>query len=71
MVPKAGSINNLKLVEEEIREPGEEEVQIEVKSIGFNFADIFAMFGLYGATPEGSFVPGLEFPVLSARSVKM
>jgi NADPH:quinone reductase-like Zn-dependent oxidoreductase len=61
MVPKAGSINNLKLVEEEIREPGKEEVQIEVKSIGFNFADIFAMFGLYGATPEGSFVPGLEF----------
>lgn len=61
MVPKAGSINNLKLVEEEIQEPAEEEVQIEVKSIGFNFADIFAMFGLYGATPEGSFVPGLEF----------
>jgi alcohol dehydrogenase len=61
MVPKAGSINNLKLVEEPIDEPSEHEVQIEVKAIGFNFADIFAMFGLYGATPEGSFIPGLEF----------
>lgn len=61
MLPKAGSINNLKLVEEAIDDPVLNEVQIEVKSIGFNFADIFAMFGLYGATPEGSFIPGLEF----------
>jgi alcohol dehydrogenase len=61
MVPKAGSIDRLKLVEEEIHDPESNEVQIEVKSIGFNFADIFAMFGLYGATPKGSFIPGLEF----------
>ena len=61
MLPKAGSIANLKLIEEPITDPEPEEVQIEVKSIGFNFADIFAMFGLYGATPEGSFIPGLEF----------
>lgn len=61
MVPKAGSIKNLKLVEESLSEPTPNEVQVEVKSIGFNFADIFAMFGLYGATPEGSFIPGLEF----------
>lgn len=61
MIPKAGSIDNLKLVEEPISDPGANEVQIEVKAIGFNFADIFAMFGLYGATPKGSFIPGLEF----------
>jgi NADPH:quinone reductase-like Zn-dependent oxidoreductase len=61
MIPKAGSIDNLKLVEEPINDPEENEVQIEVKAIGFNFADIFAMFGLYGATPKGSFIPGLEF----------
>ena len=61
MVPKAGTIDNLKLVEEEIPDPEANEVQIEVQSIGFNFADIFAMFGLYGATPKGSFIPGLEF----------
>jgi len=61
MVPKAGSIDNLKLLEEEIYDPSSGEVQIEVKSFGFNFADVFAMFGLYGATPKGSFIPGLEF----------
>lgn len=61
MMPKAGSIANLKLVEETIDNPGENEVQIEVKAIGLNFADIFAMFGLYGATPKGSFIPGLEY----------
>ncbi len=61
MLPKAGSIDNLKLVEEALEDPTENEVQVEVKAIGLNFADIFAMFGLYGATPEGSFIPGLEF----------
>ena len=61
IIPKAGSINNLKLIEDSITDPESNEVQIEVKTIGFNFADIFAMFGLYGATPKGSFIPGLEF----------
>lgn len=61
MTPKAGNIKNLKLVEEEINDPARDEVQIEVKAIGLNFADIFAMYGLYGATPEKSFVPGLEY----------
>lgn len=67
MIPKAGSIENLKLVEEQINDPEANEVQIEVKAIGFNFADIFAMFGLYGATPKGSFVPGLEFSGVVAK----
>jgi alcohol dehydrogenase len=61
MVPKAGSIDNLKLVEEELPEQGEGEVTVAVKSIGLNFADIFAMYGLYSATPKGSFIPGLEY----------
>jgi NADPH:quinone reductase-like Zn-dependent oxidoreductase len=61
MIPKAGSINNLKLVSEELEAPGEEEVQVKVRSLGLNFADIPAMFGLYSATPEGSFIPGLEY----------
>ncbi len=29
--------------------------------MGLNFADIFAIQGLYSATPKGSFIPGLEF----------
>lgn len=70
MIPKAGSIDNLKLVEEPISDPEGYEVQIEVKAIGFNFADIFAMFGLYGATPKGSFIPGLEFSGMVAKSGK-
>ncbi len=61
MLPKAGSIKNLKLVEESLEDPNDIQVQVEVKAIGLNFADIFAMFGLYGATPQGSFIPGLEF----------
>ena len=60
-MPKAGNIDHLKLVEEDLAEPLADEVQIAVKAIGFNFADIFAMQGLYEATPKGSFIPGLEF----------
>lgn len=60
-INKAGNIKRLKLVEELIGDPQETEVQVEVKTIGLNFADIFAILGLYGATPEGSFVPGLEY----------
>lgn len=57
----AGSINKIKLVEENLPEPGENEVTVEVKAIGLNFADLFAIQGLYSATPKGSFVPGLEY----------
>ncbi|MEQ8360069.1 MAG: medium chain dehydrogenase/reductase family protein [Cytophagales bacterium] len=60
-IAKAGNIKNLKLVSEDIEEPSKGEVQVEIHSIGLNFADIFAILGLYGATPKGSFVPGLEY----------
>ncbi len=58
---KAGSIANLKLVTSELSDPIGDEVTIAVKAIGLNFADIFAMFGLYSATPKGTFIPGLEY----------
>jgi len=61
MIPKAGSMNRLKLVNETLPDPGSGEVQVEVSAIGLNFADLFAIFGLYSATPEGTFVPGLEY----------
>ena len=61
VIPKAGSFNNLHLVEEELQLPGKGEVLVDVKALGLNFADIFAIFGLYSATPKGSFIPGLEF----------
>ena len=58
---KAGSIANLKLVNEELSEPAPHEVTVAVKGIGLNFADIFAIWGLYAATPQGIFTPGLEY----------
>lgn len=58
---KAGNLKNLKLVEEDLAAPAPDEVQVEVKAIGLNFADIFAMWGIYSATPKGIFVPGLEY----------
>ncbi len=60
-MPKAGSINNLQLRTEALAPPGPDEVCVQVKAVGLNFADIFAMQGLYSATPAGSFIPGLEF----------
>lgn len=58
---RAGSLHNLHLVQEQLPAPQAHEVIIEVRAIGLNFADIFAMMGLYSATPKGSFVPGLEY----------
>ncbi len=58
---KAGNLNNLKLVEENLSDPAPGQVTVAVSAIGLNFADIFAMFGLYSATPKGTFIPGLEY----------
>lgn len=60
-VSKAGSLNNLKLVEEEIGDPAANEVRVDIKAIGLNFADVFTIFGLYRAAPKKNFIPGLEF----------
>ena len=69
-ISKAGSLNNIKLVEEKLREPEENEVTIEVKAIGLNFADLFAIQGLYSATPKGSFIPGLEYSGMVTKKGK-
>jgi len=58
---KAGSIKNLRLTKGEIPPPAPGEVTVSVKAIGLNFADIFAIQGLYSATPKGNFIPGLEY----------
>lgn len=58
---KAGNIKNLKLIEENLADPADNEVTVEVKAIGLNFADVFAIWGLYSATPPGEFTPGLEY----------
>jgi len=72
IIPKAGNMDRLKFIEEELNQPGEEEVTVKVEAIGLNFADIFAIFGLYSATPKGSFIPGLEYAgVVIARGKKV
>ena len=70
MIPRAGNLDRLMRFEEDLDPPGEEDVTVKIKSIGLNFADIFAMFGLYSATPVGTFIPGLEYSgeVLETRS---
>lgn len=58
---KAGAISRLTLQSESIQPLDTGEVLVEVKAVGLNFADIFALTGLYSATPEGPFIPGLEY----------
>lgn len=58
---RAGAIDRLRLMEEALPELLSGTVRIETKAVGLNFADIFALTGLYSATPQGSFIPGLEF----------
>lgn len=41
--------------EEPIGAPVEGYVRVAVKSIGLNLADVFAIIGLYSATPKGAF----------------
>ena len=60
-VSSAGNISRMKCVEDELLLPGPDEVTVAVKAIGLNFADVFAVLGLYSATPDGAFVPGLEY----------
>lgn len=57
----AGSLANLRLVDRPPSPPAPGEVTVAVRAIGLNFADVFAIWGLYSATPEGTFTPGLEY----------
>ena len=68
--PKAGAISRLTQRTQPLLELTNNEVCVAVKSIGLNFADIFAITGLYSATPQGAFTPGLEYSgeVIQSRS---
>jgi NADPH:quinone reductase-like Zn-dependent oxidoreductase len=59
-ISSAGSLDRLALVTEPLLPPGVGEARVRVEAIGLNFADIFACLGLYSATPQGPFIPGLE-----------
>lgn len=60
-ITKVGSLDNLKLVNENLKRVGDNEVCVQVKAIGLNFADVFTIHGLYKAAPRKDFIPGLEF----------
>jgi len=59
-IDKSGDLSRLRQISEQLEAPERDQVQIRVRTVGLNFADIFACLGLYSATPGGSFVPGLE-----------
>lgn len=58
---RAGNLKNMKLIEQELPDPSAQEVTVAVRTIGLNYADIFAIMGLYSATPKEAFIPGLEY----------
>jgi synaptic vesicle membrane protein VAT-1 len=59
-IPRAGDLSRLELVEDVLPDPAPGEVQVAVGAVGLNFADALALLGLYSATPDGAFTPGLE-----------
>lgn len=59
--PRAGNIARLGQETEPLGTLPAGRVRVDVAAVGLNFADIFALTGLYSATPNGPFIPGLEF----------
>jgi len=60
-IDKAGDITDLRLLNDDLADLASDMVRVQVQAVGLNFADIFALTGLYSATPKGAFIPGLEF----------
>ena len=64
-VSKPGNLKALELRQDIPLTPLDEKkdfVRVQVKRVGLNFADVFTVLGLYGATPKNeTFIPGLEF----------
>lgn len=57
----SGNIDRLKLRDVPLPEPRSGEARVRVHYCGMNLADVFAVLGLYSATPRGAFTPGLEY----------
>lgn len=56
-----GNFKELKTKSDKLKTPDIDEVQVSIKAIGLNFADVFSVLGLYSAAPKTEFTPGLEF----------
>ncbi|MFQ5605862.1 MAG: medium chain dehydrogenase/reductase family protein [bacterium] len=59
-ISRFGSPDVLKIIEEDVSDLETNEVLIDVRAVGLNFADIFERLGLYKAAPKAPFVPGFE-----------
>ena len=58
---RPGNIKRLHIENQDLPDPAPQEVTVAVKAIGLNYADIFAITGLYKAAPKEAFIPGLEY----------
>lgn len=58
---RSGSLANMQIREFDLPAPAPGEVRVAVKAIGLNFADVFAIWGLYKAAPKEEYTPGLEY----------
>jgi len=58
---RPGNLANMQLREFNLPAPSAGEVQVAVRAVGLNFADLFAIWGLYKAAPKDEFIPGLEY----------
>jgi NADPH2:quinone reductase len=60
LLEENGEPENLKLVEQDIGEPGEGEVLIEMKAAGVSYVDVLMVAGQYQFKPDLAVVPGEE-----------
>jgi NADPH:quinone reductase-like Zn-dependent oxidoreductase len=60
LMTKSGGVDVLKIQEVDEPRPGVEEVRIDVKAVGINFADILARKGIYPDAPKKPCVVGYE-----------
>ncbi|MCP4626340.1 MAG: alcohol dehydrogenase catalytic domain-containing protein, partial [bacterium] len=62
IIYKPGSRRSFRFDDTPIKDPGPDEIQVDVKACGINFADVSVRLGLYAAA-RGSYpiCPGLEF----------
>jgi len=60
-VRKYGGPDVFTIRDTETPKPGPEDIQIQVRAIGLNFADVLMRTGIYPNTPKPPFIPGMEF----------
>ena len=57
---KVGSADVLKISNVASSSPRANEVQVQIETIGLNYAEIQSRKGLYGWAPKRPYIPGME-----------